>query len=245
MIEIWYGLVCASCVVLSFLSLRPRFVPTTLLRILIIVEIFVLYGRALYYQAPELAASRGLPPMILVALPFALLIPFIVITAVHLSDEVKYRLAAPVASRVAAEAGSATPAGSEVTMQLETALRAFQKKLKRDPQDPEANFRAAQTLERLKRFPEAAAHFEAAVANFTDEARKVESALKAAEMMERIGKAGQAVMLLNGLRAAISNKVQRMMLEDKLKLYQQAQTFRGGWAGPTTALGTEPPASPR
>jgi len=244
MIEIWYGLVCASCAILSFLALKPRFVPTALLRILIIVEIVVLYGRALFHQAPELAASRGLPPMVLVALPFALLIPFIVITAVHLIDEIKYRLAAPVTSRMPAEAGANTPAGSEVTMQLETALRACQKKLKRDPQDPEANFRAAGALDRLKRYPEAAAHYEAAVANFTDEARKVEAALKAAEMMEKIGKSGQAVMLLSGLRAAISNNVQRMLIDDKLKMYQQAQTFRGGWAGPTTALGAEPQGKP-
>jgi tetratricopeptide (TPR) repeat protein len=236
MAEIWYAAVCAACAALSFLSLRPRFIPTPLLRLLILVEAVVLWWRPLLAFSGDLADSRGLPPILIVLLPPALFLPFAIITAIHLMDEFKFRFSARIPVEPTAGSGGQTPIASDVAFQLEAALRVCQKKLKRNPQDAEANLRTAEILGRLKRYPEAAAHYEAATANFSDEPRKVEAALKGADMMDRMGKSAQAVMLLNGLRAGVQNNLQRMLLDERLKFYQQAETFRGGWAGPAESL---------
>lgn len=237
MAEFWYTAVCTMCALLSFFSLRPRFLPTGLFRTLIAVEAVVLWSRPLVLFSSDLADARGLPPALIVFVPFALFLPFLITTVIQMVDEIRFRFAARIPTEPAAHDPSGnTPIPSDVAFQLEAALRVCQKMLKRNPQDAEANLRAAEILARLKRYPEAAAHYEAATANFTDEAKKVEAALRAADMMDRMGKSAQAVMLLNGLRAAVTNNVQRMLMDERLKYYQQAQTFRGGWAGPGEVL---------
>lgn len=241
MTEIWYAAICTMCVVLSFFSLQPRFLPTAIFRVLIAVEAVVLWSRPLVVFSADLAEARGLPPALIMLLPPVLFLPFLVTSATHLMDEIRFRYLTRLRGEAAVvESKGNTPIASDVAFQLEAALRVCQKKLKRTPQDTEANLRAAEILARLKRYPEAAAHYEAATANFTDEAKKVESALCAADMMDRMGKSAQAVMLLNGLRAAVQNNVQRMLLDERLKYYQQAQTFRGGWAGPGESIQAGP-----
>lgn len=220
---IWYLLICWYCAVLSgWTVLSPSFLRNRWARLAVLVAMFLLWGGPLLLFAGDLAQSGGAPVILILLAPPLLLSPFIATTIMLFLRPNRPGGPAPGPE----PRKFRTPEAAESAGDYAAAVRLYEKKLRRNPDDPDLNFALGSCLERLGRFREAAAAFEAAVRLYRSEGQKVEAALRGAHAYRKMSESPRAITLLRATLATLKNPMQRALIEQQLEARLPGSTTR-------------------